>query len=64
MSDFKSRLIDEISQLREKIEKLDQFIESENFAQVGELQEGLLRVQLAAMRTYLVCLVSRFNALS
>ncbi len=63
MSDFKTRLTEEESQLKEKIEKLYDFTQSEKIDTVGKLQKPLLLIQLDAMRTYYRCLLARINYL-
>lgn len=52
MSDFKSRLIQEESELNDNIEKLDSFIQSENFNKIDAIQMSLLEIQLSTMKTY------------
>jgi hypothetical protein len=59
MSDFKSRLNEEKSELKEKLEKLNGFIQTENFEKVDDVQKALLKIQAQAMATYLTCLEER-----
>lgn len=59
MSTFKDRLIDEKTQLDEKITKLEAFVESENFKKIEAIQMSLLNIQLNAMHTYSQCLLER-----
>ena len=59
MSTFKERLIDEKTQLDEKIEKLEAFTLSENFQKIEAVQMSLLNAQLFAMKTYSQILVER-----
>lgn len=61
MSDFRRRLKEEESKLKEKIEKLYDFIQSDNIDTVGDFQKTMLIIQLDAMRTYLSCLTARAN---
>ena len=63
MSDFKTRLIEEESQLKEKIEKLYDFLHSDKTDSIDKFQKTLLLIQLEAMRTYWRCLVERISAL-
>lgn len=63
MSDFKTRLIDEAAQLEEKLDKLDDFLESDKVNDVADVQKGLLHVQAIAMNTYLQCLKERIERL-
>ena len=64
MSDFMERLIEEKNQLDEKIAKLDVFTKSDAFNGIDNVQRGLLRVQLNAMRTYSQVLDERLWRLS
>lgn len=59
MSDFKERLIEEKTQLNEKIEKLEAFTLSEKFQKIEPFQMSLLNVQLFSMKTYSQILVER-----
>ena len=61
MSTFKERLIDEKTQLDEKIEKLEAFTLSENFQKIEAVQMSLLNAQLFAMKTYSQILVERLT---
>ncbi len=63
MSDFKSRLLDEELELKNKTEKLDAFMQSENFKGIKEFQQTMLTIQLSAMTTYLQCLNARIKKL-
>ena len=63
MSDFKTRLETEKVELEEKLDKLDAFLVSENVNKVADTQQALLRVQAAAMNTYLQCLKERIERL-
>lgn len=64
MNDFKSRLLDEKSQLSEKLQKLKAFQESSNFASIDPVQQALLNVQAASMATYEQCLTERLKQLA
>lgn len=59
MSTFKERLVDEKTQLDEKIEKLEAFTLSDNFQKIEAVQMSLLNAQLFAMKTYSQILVER-----
>jgi len=59
MSDFKTRLQAEQSELQEKLEKLNSFIATENFSKIDDVQQALLKTQYQAMTTYLTCLDER-----
>lgn len=63
MSDFKSRLVEEKSQLEEKLNKLDDFLLSEKVKDIDDVQKALLYVQATAMNTYLQCLKERIERL-
>ncbi len=59
MSDFKTRLQAEQSELQEKLKKLNSFIATENFNKIDDVQQVLLKTQTNAMTTYLTCLDER-----
>ena len=59
MSDFKTRLYNEKSELSDKVEKLESFINGENFKSVDVHQQYLLKSQVHAMRAYLMILQHR-----
>jgi hypothetical protein len=63
MSDFKTRLKTEKSELEEKLNKLDAFLMSEKVNSVDDVQKALLQVQATAMNTYLQCLKERIERL-
>lgn len=58
---FKERLHIERDNLNDKSAKLDGFMSSEKFADIHPIQQSLLRVQLAAMKTYSQCLAERID---
>ena len=64
MEDFLSRLINERVELCDKLEKLADFIYSENFASVSPVQRTLLQIQYQAMVTYQHCLSERISWLT
>lgn len=58
--DFKERLELELKELKEKSNKLENFVyDTEKFSKVSPIQQSLLRVQLNAMYTYEICLEER-----
>lgn len=61
MSDFKSRLIEEQAQLEEKLNKLNDFNQSEKVNEIDPVQKSLLLVQAGAMYTYNECLKARLE---
>lgn len=63
MSDFKNRLFKEESDLLTKINKLYDFTQSDKFDEVDDVQQGLLLIQLEAMRTYYIILTIRISQL-
>ena len=63
MSDFKTRLETEKSELEEKLNKLDAFLMSEKVNSVDDVQKALLQVQATAMNAYLQCLKERIERL-
>jgi len=64
MSTFLERLNEEANDLASKMLKLGDFIGSENFGNIDEVQQILLQVQIKAMDTYLQCLRERLYQLS
>jgi hypothetical protein len=63
MSDFKTRLTEDQMQLDERINKLQEFILSDQFKHIAEIQQSLLKIQLKAMQTYSQCLTERASKL-
>lgn len=63
MSDFKQRLNDEKEQLKQRLDKLDDFLVSEKVKEIDDVQKALLQVQATAMNTYLQCLKERIERL-
>lgn len=59
METFLDRLLDEKDQLSYKIEKLEEFINSNKFQDIAAIQCSLLNIQLDAMKTYKQCLFER-----
>jgi hypothetical protein len=63
MSDFKTRLVEEQAQLEEKLNKLNDFNQSEKVKEIDTVQKDLLLVQAGAMYTYNECLKARIARL-
>lgn len=63
MNDFKSRLIEEQAQLEEKLNKLNEFNQSEKVNGIDPVQKSLLIIQAGAMYTYNECLKERLARL-
>lgn len=59
MSDFISRLYDEKNQLEERYSKLKSFLFTDAYNKVDVRQQGLLQIQVSAMKTYLKVLNER-----
>lgn len=64
MSDFKSRLLTEKSELDEKIEKLSAFLKSDKITSIDPLQQTLLNKQLPLMQSYSEVLGQRIHLLN
>lgn len=63
MSDFKNRLVEEQAQLEEKLNKLNDFNQSEKVKEIDPVQKDLLLIQAGAMYTYNECLKARIARL-
>lgn len=63
MSDFKTRLVEEQAQLNEKLEKLNDFNQSDKANTIDPAQKDLLLIQAGAMYTYNECLKARISRL-
>lgn len=63
MEDFKTRLIEEQSLLEEKLNKLNNFNQSDKFDEIDSRQQSLLIIQAGAMYTYNECLKARIEIL-
>ena len=63
MSDFKTRLVEEQSQLEEKLNKLDDFNQSEKVKEIDPVQKDLLLVQTGVMYASNECLKARIARL-
>ena len=56
---FIERLLREETELNEKLDKLQSFIEGEAFPEIDKEMQALLKVQFKAMDTYSECLNQR-----
>ena len=63
MSDFKTRLIQEQLELEEKLNKLNDFNQSDKVNNIDPIQKDLLLIQAGAMYTYNECLKARIAIL-
>lgn len=63
MSDFKTRLLDELNSLNDKIVKLEEFIAGPLFKEVYPKQQVLLKIQLPIMQAYSQVLQERISLL-
>jgi len=63
MDDWKDRLIKERDDLKEKIQNLEYFLQTNESFNISEIQYSLLNVQLAIMRSYSDCLTFRIHNL-
>lgn len=63
MNDFKQRLEQERIELEEKLNKLNDFNQSEKVNSIDPVQKSLLIIQAGAMYTYLECLKERLSRL-
>lgn len=52
MSDFKSRLVEEQEQLEERLNKLNEFNQSEKVNAIDPVHKSILIIQARAMQTY------------
>lgn len=63
MKDYKTRLVIEEKELQEKVEKLSIFVEGDVIKLANDFNQGVLKIQLLAMKTYLSCLNERLERL-
>ena len=63
MSSFRDRLENERVELVEKYNKLNEFIRTSDYNELGLRQQHLLIVQASSMATYLHCLNERLECL-
>lgn len=63
MSDFKARLISELSELNKKVDKLNSFLNNDKFLELPLVQQELLGMQLLVMTNYSVILSMRLRLL-
>lgn len=62
-SDFKSRLFEEQEQLEERLNKLNEFNQSEKVNAIDPIHKSILIIQARAMQTYNECLKARLGRL-
>lgn len=63
MRDFKTRLVNEVKELTERVEKLSVFIDSPKFEELESVDREDLIEQLKHMQSYLNVLKRRVNRL-
>ena len=63
MSDFKTRLVNEVKELTERVEKLSVFIDSTKFEELESVDREDLIEQLKHMKSYLNVLKRRVSRL-
>lgn len=63
MSDFIQRLKEEQLQVQQRWKKLIDFMATEKFHPLPQEQKTLMRLQLNAMSSYIICLTERLSLL-
>ena len=61
--DFRDRLKKEFKELNKKLEKLNDFIETQDFEKLSDEMRNLLMIQITAMATYSNVLSARIEYL-
>ncbi len=61
--DFRDRLKKEFKELNKKLEKLNDFIETQDFEKLSDEMRNLLMIQVTAMATYSNILSARIKYL-
>lgn len=61
MNDFKSRLLVEVTELKNKVEKLENFIDGDIYDTLPEIDRTDLKEQLNHMKNYLLVLNRRVS---
>ncbi len=61
--DFRDRLKKEFKELNKKLEKLSDFIETQDFEKLSDEMKNLLMIQVTAMATYSNVLSARIKYL-
>ncbi len=61
MEGFVQRMVEEILQLKQKIEKLSKFLKSQTFNELDDYQKSLLVRQYSAMCAYFEVLAARLE---
>lgn len=64
MEPYQERVVEEKKELALKIDKLANFMNGPGFNQVLQMEQHRMRVQHAAMMTYLLALAARIAAFS
>lgn len=60
-ADFIHRIEKELEELREKVKRLEKFIDSEKFKELSFMPQHLLLAQLSSMLAYIQILTMRIN---
>ncbi len=61
MEDHEKRVVVEMDELNEKVSKLTEFMHGDIYAGMPAVDQGLLMVQLEAMKMYLNTLIRRIE---
>ena len=61
---FLTRLVKERDELRDRLDKLDNFLMSDKADNIEPIQRDLLHIQATSMNTYLTCLNTRLARLN
>ena len=61
MEKFEIRLIAECEELKAKLDKLNDFVETEQFEKLSAHNKSLLQLQKVSMLTYFCCLNERIG---
>ena len=61
---FLTRLVKERDELKDRLDKLDNFLMSDKADKIDPIQRDLLQIQSTSMNTYLTCLETRLERLN
>lgn len=61
---FLTRLVKERDELKDRLDKLDDFLMSDKADKIDPIQRDLLQIQSTSMNTYLTCLETRLERLN
>lgn len=61
---FLTRLVKERDELKDRLDKLDNFLMSDKAKEIDPIQRDLLQIQSTSMNTYLTCLETRLGRLN